>query len=244
MVKASPLSLDGNGFVLVFLHDITEQEQRACLERTFLHDIKNTIMGLDCTIELMSQGENTDSTRLHDRLRRLSGNLIREVRIQSSLVDDSSSELKAEKSPVSTPRIMHEAGEFISTHPSMKGKTLSIRVPEHPVHLATDLPLLTRVLGNMLINALEATEQGGEVRFWVEEREQAVIFRVWNEASIPEAVAVRIFQRYFTTRPEAGRGVGTFSMKLIGETVLGGKVSFTTSPHDGTVFSFSLPKSA
>jgi hypothetical protein len=47
-------------------------------------------------------------------------------------------------------------------------------------------------------------------------------------------------QRYFTTKKEQGRGLGTYGMKLIGERYLRGKVSFETSSA-GTVFTFSLP---
>ncbi|MDR3555950.1 MAG: ATP-binding protein [Syntrophobacteraceae bacterium] len=37
-----------------------------------------------------------------------------------------------------------------------------------------------------------------------------------------------------------GRGLGAYSMKLFGEDILGGKVGFTSSEVDGTVFRFSL----
>jgi sensor histidine kinase regulating citrate/malate metabolism len=55
---------------------------------------------------------------------------------------------------------------------------------------------------------------------------------------LPE-IANRIFQRNFSTKAQAGRGVGTYSMKLFGEKILGGKVSFTSSREDGTVFKFT-----
>ncbi|RJR33419.1 MAG: ATP-binding protein [Desulfobacteraceae bacterium] len=67
------------------------------------------------------------------------------------------------------------------------------------------------------------------------------IFNVWNRQAIPPRVALRIFQRNFTTKEEAGRGLGTYSMKFFGEKILGGQVSFTTSAESGTVFKFSLP---
>jgi sensor histidine kinase regulating citrate/malate metabolism len=56
--------------------------------------------------------------------------------------------------------------------------------------------------------------------------------------AVPE-ISNRLFQRNFSTKSEAGRGIGTYSMKLFGEKVLGGKVSFTSSEEDGTLFKFS-----
>ena len=44
----------------------------------------------------------------------------------------------------------------------------------------------------------------------------------------------------FTTKPGAGRGIGTGAMKLFGEEALGGAVSFETN-RSGTTFHLNLP---
>jgi sensor histidine kinase regulating citrate/malate metabolism len=64
---------------------------------------------------------------------------------------------------------------------------------------------------------------------------------VWNVGEISKDVTKRIFQRNFSTKEEAGRGIGTYSMKLLGEEFLGGQVNFTTSKKEGTVFRFTYP---
>ena len=74
----------------------------------------------------------------------------------------------------------------------------------------------------MLINAFEATDKRGVVKFWTEIKDNAVTFLEWNKKMIPEDVSLRIFQRNFTTKKQPGRGLGTFSMKLFGETYLKG----------------------
>jgi sensor histidine kinase regulating citrate/malate metabolism len=66
---------------------------------------------------------------------------------------------------------------------------------------------------------------------------------VKNEGCIPRELQLLIFQRSFSTKGP-GRGVGTYSMRLLGETYLGGIVSFATSLDDGTVFRIRLPASA
>ncbi len=93
----------------------------------------------------------------------------------------------------------------------------------------------------MVVNALEATDENGSVEVWVEQKESWLSFCVWNDKAIDEDVARRIFQRNFSTKAEDGRGIGTHSMKLFGEKILGGKVEFTTSVGSGTIFRFSLP---
>ncbi|MBU0943946.1 MAG: ATP-binding protein [Proteobacteria bacterium] len=64
---------------------------------------------------------------------------------------------------------------------------------------------------------------------------------VWNAQEIPQEVTNRIFQRNFSTKEEAGTGIGTYSMKLLGENFLGGQVRFTTSAKEGTIFRFTCP---
>ena len=96
----------------------------------------------------------------------------------------------------------------------------------------------------MVTNALEATPGGGRVRVWAERLDGdprwACAFHVRNGTAIPRAIALRIFQRSFSTKARKGRGIGTYSMKLLGERYLGGEVGFTTG-EGGTTFTLRLP---
>jgi CheY-like chemotaxis protein len=53
-------------------------------------------------------------------------------------------------------------------------------------------------------------------------------------------VQLQIFQRSFSTKG-SGRGLGTYSIKLLAERYSKGRVSFATSPEEGTVFSAACP---
>jgi signal transduction histidine kinase len=93
----------------------------------------------------------------------------------------------------------------------------------------------------MLLNALEASDGEPAVKFQIETADTNVIFSVWNRQAIAPHIAPRIFQRNFSTKSGSGRGLGTFSMRLFGETYLKGQVSFVTSEDQGTTFSLTLP---
>lgn len=58
-----------------------------------------------------------------------------------------------------------------------------------------------------------------------------------------EEVQLQLFQRSFSTKGQSGRGIGTYSMKLLSERYLGGKVEFTSREPEGTVFTLTIPKS-
>jgi sensor histidine kinase regulating citrate/malate metabolism len=79
------------------------------------------------------------------------------------------------------------------------------------------------------------------VKIWVEIADGVLFFHVWNDGEIQAQYVNRIFQRNFSTKSQDGRGIGTFSIKLFGEKILGGKVYFTTSAEKGTQFTFALP---
>jgi signal transduction histidine kinase len=94
----------------------------------------------------------------------------------------------------------------------------------------------------MLLNALEATEVGGQVILKTIVDDSAITWQVWNSAHIPADLQLRIFQKYFSTKTEIGRGHGTHVMKLVGEKYLGGKIQFVSTVADGTTFSFILQR--
>jgi signal transduction histidine kinase len=131
-------------------------------------------------------------------------------------------------------------------HPSARDRILDFDIPSSACELETDPAILLRVLSNMLINAFEATPGSQPVRLRVEcrsfeDQNGRMTFSVWNKGHIPDEVAGRIFQRNYSTKQEIGRGLGTYSMKLFGEQILGGEVSFESDPARGTTFRISLP---
>jgi signal transduction histidine kinase len=122
------------------------------------------------------------------------------------------------------------------------GKTIQIDPASRAPVMQSDERLLRRTLFNMLKNALEAEPAGAEIEAGVEQADGRVRFRVRNETVMPREVRLNIFQRSFSTKGE-GRGLGTYSMKLLAERYLRGKVSFESSEGRGTVFTAEFPLS-
>jgi signal transduction histidine kinase len=63
---------------------------------------------------------------------------------------------------------------------------------------------------------------------------------VHNPGFMTRDVQLQVFQRSFSTKG-AGRGLGTYSIKLLTERYLKGTVSFTTDPEAGTTFRVRYP---
>ncbi len=241
-VRACPARLEGHRFILLFLQDCTQAQQQAAFMRVFFHDITNIIHGVQNVGDLLALPDAAPSPEITNLLQYYLTRLTTEVKIHQILFKDGEMDYKPRWQTVSVRSVLQEIQRYFSLHPLTQGKRLVIADDLPADSFQTDITLLLRILGNMLTNALEAAEPGDEVKLWVEPQPQALSFCVWNRQPIPEKVALRIFQRNFSTKYESGRGWGTFAMKLFGERILGGRVSFTTSEAAGTVFRFSHPQ--
>ena len=238
LVKAHPIKINNKKFLLLFLQDITKQQQRAALERTFYHDVNNMLSMLVCSSELLVLNEPSE---LAETVYQASMRLTKEVAIQRCLSQSESCNYLPVWLELTTEQILKELRSFFANHPTAIRKNLNIPESYPVVSIKTDFSLLLRILCNMIINALEATAENGEVKIWFERVGDFLSFCVWNAQEIPQDITNRIFQRNFSTKEQAGRGIGTYSMKLLGEKILGGQVSFTTSKTEGTVFRFTYP---
>ncbi|NBK97049.1 MAG: ATP-binding protein, partial [Erysipelotrichia bacterium] len=92
----------------------------------------------------------------------------------------------------------------------------------------------------MVKNAMEASQHGETVTIWARQNGELVEFRVNNPGVIRDDVKMQLFNRSFSTKGE-GRGIGTYSMRLLSEKFLHGHVSFASTPDDGTTFIASYP---
>ncbi len=241
LVRSRPIQMEKQRFLLLFIQDITRQQQRAALERAFFHDINSMLGLLVGAAELMGQEKHAD---LAESVRRASMRLSKEVAVHRYLMDQSAaSQPSLNLMTITVAEIVEELRSFFASYQITYQQNIAFPISFPDVTVQSDLSLLLRVLCNMITNALEAScmEQGLGVKIWIEEEEGWLAFRVWNAQAIPPDIALRVFQLHFSTKAEAGRGIGTYSMRLIGEQLLGGSVQFTSSKEVGTVFRFALP---
>lgn len=238
LVRASPLRIEEKKHILLFLQDITLDHMRMAMERTFFHDMDNMFTGLLGASQFLLRQDDSELVRIIHRSARM---LYREIEIQKCLFKNNFCDYRICRDDTTAQELLTEINGVFSRHQAAAGKDLLITDSAPGETVKTDKALTLRVMSNMVLNALEATEAQGSVKMWFEQRRDGLLFRVWNDKAIPEDVQLRIFQRSFSTKEGNGRGVGTYSMQLLGEKLLGGKVSFTSTKQDGTIFSFLIP---
>ena len=239
--RAVPILVEGSPVLLLFLDDVTADRRRAALERAFLHDLRNALAALLGAVEELEIDRPPAQAALAREVRTLARRLAREIEVHQALSVERGDLSRRRGALVRLDRVVVELADAAAHHPAARDRRLRLPAMPPRVELRTESVLLQRVLSNMLVNALEATPPGGEVRLEVSVDNGTVVFSIWNAGVIPAAVVPRVFQRHFSTKEGLGRGQGTWVMKLLGETHLGGRVDFTTSETDGTVFRLTLP---
>ncbi|MDF1574818.1 MAG: HAMP domain-containing sensor histidine kinase [Bacteroidales bacterium] len=127
-------------------------------------------------------------------------------------------------------------------HEEAKGKVIELDSRCEDVIMLSDAVILSRILGNMIKNALEAIKDGEIVTLSCVKNGEKVRISVQNPGVIPREVQLQIFQRSFSTKG-TGRGLGTYSIKLLSEEFLKGKAGFTSSGPEGTTFFVDYPVS-
>jgi nitrogen-specific signal transduction histidine kinase len=242
LARTVPFEIGGTPYVLVSLRDVGGQKRRIALERIFFHDILNTASSIKVYLDLLRNGLSDDGNRkLLERLESIADTLLEEIQSQKILVSAENKTLTVQKNLiVSTGFITRIIQPFEELDVS-RGKKIVVAPFSESFSFMSDDSLLRRVIANMLKNALEASPEGATVTVGFGKIDvERVRFWIHNPTFIEEVIQRQIFQRYFSTKGE-DRGLGTYSMKLLTEEYLGGKVGFESTREKGTTFSVTIP---
>lgn len=100
--------------------------------------------------------------------------------------------------------------------------------------------LFFSMIENLTKNAVEASPEGGEVGIYLDKNGSPGI-RIQNRGSVPEVIRDKFFDKFVTAEKEDGTGLGTYSAKLIAET-MNGIISMESSEEEGTCITIVFPE--
>ena len=237
-VWATPFQHNGELYTIFAVSDIGDEKRRQTLERIFFHDIRNTAGAIQGLAELLAISDDSEDIKAFDfsgLLEQASVQLIDEIDAQRQLLAAESGELAPENSLAHSLPLLQEIVNLYSRHVVSENRLLRVDSQAQNIAFVTDRALLRRVLGNMVKNGLEACQPGEMVTIGCDRFDGYARFWVHNPVHMPRQIQLQVFQRSFSTKGN-GRGLGTYSMKLLSEQYLNGRVSFQSSPAEGTVF--------
>ncbi len=239
-LEARNRELQQNNEELRRLHELRDN-----LTHMIVHDLRSPLTGMVATFSLL-RGE---SEKLSSDTRRMlglaQGALDQVISMINSVLDVSkieAGELKLRRTDCDLAAVVHEAAALLD--PLRGRRKVEIECIPETLPASIDRDLISRVVQNLLGNALKFTEDDGLVKVRVERKETTIRVSVAdNGMGIPSEFHQRIFQKFGqikTGKPRVGTGLGLTFCRLAVE-AHGGAIGVTSEPGKGSIFWFEMP---
>jgi signal transduction histidine kinase len=212
------------------------------MERTFFHDVLNSMASLESAISLTSDSADWAQDPIGQMIPQMARNVSEQISFHRRLSEAERNDLVVHYESFDCTSDVRDLVEWERWITQNNALGVEFDVAGDPVTLTTDRILFRRIVLNLIRNAREASDTGQSVRVRVAEKDGHAVVSVRNEAVMPKSVQLQVFQRSFSTKGP-GRGIGTYSMKLLSHDYLGGDVTFTSENDKGTEFVLRLPVS-
>jgi two-component system NtrC family sensor kinase len=118
-----------------------------------------------------------------------------------------------------------------------------MHIPEDLPPVASDRGQLQQVFLNIINNAIEELDSGGQIDISLQETDNAMVAVTIadNGRGIAEEDLKNIFEPFFTTKMEYGTGLGlSITYGIVDK--LGGSIDVQSSVGQGTSFTVKLPR--
>ena len=225
---------------------LVQQEKQAAfglLAAGIAHEVGNPLASISSIVQML-QRRNTDeytNERLgmvHTQLRRIHRTLqelvgfSRPASQQATLIDIHAA--------------INDALNIAKYYKRWKGKEVRTVFAEDMKAVRTIYDQLVQVVLNLILNALDATEEGAGITVTtsIEESdsgEAIVAVSIADEGhGIPQEAHAQIFEPYFTTKA-TGTGLGLFVCRQLAQQELKGSIDLVRSDSFGTEFRIWLP---
>jgi signal transduction histidine kinase len=205
------------------------------------HELRNALM----PAKLLVQSALHDGQPLMEEdLAIVSAEIVRIETAVQRLLDFSRPRLP-EKTQFDLRALVTEAFRPITGRTTAQGIHIKSELPPDPVLVNADREQLRQVLMNLLLNAIDAMPEGGELLVGIKMQQppqsmpQVVLTVSDTGVGIPSEIVRRLFEPFATTK-KTGTGLGLSICKQIVE-AHGGSIQAVNRPERGAVLSVALP---
>jgi signal transduction histidine kinase len=237
------------------LHTRAERlEAVAEMSASLAHEIKNPLASIRSAAELLAKvpGADDDTRTLTKLVQRESDRL---SRLLSEFLDFARTGVTSVRR-LDIIEIARHAAALVGAHPDRPDQvTIREMFPSTPLLVVGDDDLLHRAIFNLLLNAVQASPPGGEVRLEAVELAHhqlppqaehfsrgAIMLRIADEGrGIPDSIKDRLFEPFVTTK-SGGSGLGLSIVHRAVEAHHGFILVDTPDQKGGTRFTVILPK--
>ncbi|HYE78389.1 MAG TPA: PAS domain S-box protein [bacterium] len=216
---------------------------------TLAHELRNPMAAIMSAVQVMQIEDLDEATR------QWAMDVVeRQGQHQSRLIDDlldvsriTRGKISLRRQPIEVAAAIRQVAETKRSLLEEKGHTLTISLPETPLHVLADPTRLEQILANLLDNAAKYTPNGGQITITAREHLGKVVMEVSdNGLGIPREMLGRIFDLFTQVgrtldQQASGLGIGLTIVRRLVE-LHGGTISaHSQGPGTGSRFSVSLP---
>jgi PAS domain S-box-containing protein len=233
-------------------HDITQKKElenlKGDVDRMMRHDLKtplNGIIGFPQLIEM--EGNLTeDQLELTRAITHSARKMLRMIDLSLDLFKMETGRYEYVPTRVDVISVLRELEADFRSKISAKQLTLLITVNGEPVSqdesvmIFSEESLLYSMLSNLITNAIEASPPKKRL-FVVLDCRDGCLISITNAGAVPRAVRKNFFRKYHTSGKKHGTGLGTYSARMIANT-MGYEIRMETSDQNNrTTLCIDIP---
>ncbi|MBF0226127.1 MAG: HAMP domain-containing histidine kinase [Desulfobacterales bacterium] len=240
LVWTHPFKIDEEYHVLFSVVNVSDMKRRKALERIFFHDILNSVGAMGNFLEMMIYGIKKPDKENLIRIYDYSLSIADEIHAQKYLAQAENNDLTISCADINSQELLKKIVDRYKNHKTAKNRYINIDTQSENIAFRNDPIILGRIIGNLIKNAFEAIKEGESVT--ISSRLNGSNIEIWihNPTFISKDIQLQLFKRSFSTKGK-DRGLGLYSIRLLTERYLKGKVHFKTSEEEGTTFTAIYP---
>jgi signal transduction histidine kinase len=225
---------------------LVQQEKQAAfglLAAGIAHEVGNPLASISSIVQMLNRRNQDEYTT--ERLEMVDGQLRRIQRTLRELVGFSRP-ANEDVTVVDIHAAIDDALNIAKYYKRWKGKKVETSFADRMPPVRTVYDQLVQVVLNLVLNALDATEEGASIRVSTSvtgpdsDGQSLVAISIADEGhGIPADAQENIFQPYFTTK-STGTGLGLFVCRQLAENELDGAIELVRSDRSGTEFRILL----
>ncbi len=251
-------NFDQKVYFIITIRDVTNlmalEEMRLDFVSMAAHELRTPLTSIRGYVDMFIEDNKnnltpeglTDLTRAGDSAKRLAelvDNLLNVAKIERG-------SFQMNREPIDWVETVQVITEQLKVNCKNKRISLEFKNPGVTVpHVMADKLRITEVLSNLITNAINYTQEGGEIKVWIEANGSQITTHVKdNGPGIAPESQKYLFTKFFRAKRSLeqgvhGTGLGLYMSKSIVE-MHNGKIWFSSEVGKGSTFSFYLPVSS
>src|SRR6266852_3148043 len=203
------------------------------------HEVKNPLNAMLMHVELarikLAQGD----FEILPQMDIIASEILRLDRVVKTFLDFTRP-VEMKSTEVAVDGFVYEMVELARPQAQAVGVTITVDLQAAGATIVADSDLLKQAALNIVVKAIEAMPQGGELRFESSVTGEEAEIRISDTGpGIPSEKRDKIFQLYFSTKKK-GSGIGlAMTFRIV--QLHNGKIDFFSEPGKGTTFALRFP---